>query len=55
MTERNEPPFVPIEEWTDKEWLAVLKTIPPDADYRIGEQAVAEMRGSNDQNNNRSH
>lgn len=36
---------VPVEEWTDEEWLAVLRTVPFDADASIGEMAVAEMRG----------
>lgn len=40
-----ETPRVPHEDWTDDEWLAVLRVIPPDADFGIGEQAVAEMRG----------
>lgn len=37
---------VPVEEWTDDEWIAVLRVVPPDADISVGEQAVAEMRGS---------
>lgn len=36
---------VPVEEWTDDEWLAVLRTVPPDADVSVGEMAVAERRG----------
>jgi hypothetical protein len=48
----NEPPFnsgrVPVDEWTDDEWLAVLRTVPPDADASVGEMAVAEMRGRRD-------
>jgi len=38
-------PHVSVDDWTDEEWLAVMRTIPPDADVSIGEQAVAEMRG----------
>lgn len=40
----NEP-RVPVEEWTDEEWLAVMRTVPSNADISVGEQAVAEMRG----------
>jgi hypothetical protein len=36
---------VSVEEWTDDEWLAVLRTVPLDADVAVGEMAVAEMRG----------
>lgn len=36
---------VPVDEWTDNEWLAVLRTVPPDADVSVGEMAVAERRG----------
>jgi hypothetical protein len=38
----------PADEWTDEEWLAVLKTIPPDAHFSVGEMAVAEMRRKDD-------
>lgn len=46
--ENHERPRVPVEEWTDEEWLAVLRTVPPEADASVGEQAVAEMRGGRD-------
>lgn len=43
MTDR---PGVPAEEWTDDEWLAVMRVVPPDAPATVGEQAVAELRGA---------
>jgi hypothetical protein len=39
---------VPAEEWTDEEWMAVIRTIPPFAPKEVGEWAVAEMRGRRD-------
>jgi hypothetical protein len=41
--------FVPAVEWTDDEWLAVIRVVPPDADASVGELAVAEMRGRREQ------
>lgn len=35
---------VPVEDWTDDEWLAVMRVVPPEADISIGEMAVAELR-----------
>ena len=35
---------IPHTDWTDDEWLAVLKRFPPDADYHEAEEWVAEQR-----------
>lgn len=35
---------VPVEEWTDEEWLEVIKEVPPDAPYIDGEKFVAKLR-----------
>lgn len=43
-TPPKDPEMAHVEGWTDEEWLAVLRHVPPEADYRIGEQFVADMR-----------
>lgn len=35
---------VPVREWTDDEWLAVLAVVPPDAPVEVGEAIVAKRR-----------
>jgi hypothetical protein len=35
---------IPVQEWTDDEWLQVLREFPPDADFREAEKKVAEWR-----------
>jgi len=35
---------VPANDWTDEEWLRVIKEYPPATDVRITEAAVAKWR-----------
>jgi hypothetical protein len=34
----------PVAEWTDDEWLAVMKEFPPNEDHRVVERWVAQQR-----------
>jgi hypothetical protein len=36
--------WVPVEGWTDNEWLAVMAKFPPGADVKLAEEWVFEQR-----------
>ena len=38
---------IPSAEWTDDEWLRIMKEFPPDTEVEIGEEAVARWRHEN--------
>jgi hypothetical protein len=40
----DDPPRIPAREWTDDEWLAVMRQFPPDTDSAQAEQWIAERR-----------
>jgi monoamine oxidase len=35
---------LPVKDWTDDEWLAVMARFPPDTDYGRAEEWLAERR-----------
>jgi hypothetical protein len=48
MPDRALPERIPVAEWTDDEWLAVMLKFPPDASNQIVEEWVAEQRKETD-------